>query len=105
MVCVIAPAGTSTSALVVVSVAPSPGTTTTEVPLGTEDAASVKKGFGFDPAATFHVPDDVAAFFSQLASEKAREEAVACALYERYRTAFFSEAAEIDRRFSGSYDD
>jgi transketolase len=70
-------------------------------PLGAEDIANVKAKFGFDPAQSFHVPEDVGAFYRafekrghELAAEHAQR-------FAAYAAAFPKEAAEVTRRMRG----
>lgn len=65
-------------------------------PLGAEEIALVKKGMGFDPEKTFHVPEEVYALFRGRAAELAEERAVWEKSYAAWRAASPEKAAALD---------
>lgn len=70
-------------------------------PLSADELAALKTAFGMDPAASFSVPDGVAAYYKEVG---ARGEAKAAAWQEAlaaYTAAFPTEGAELTRRIAG----
>jgi len=74
-------------------------------PLGTASLKAVKTAFGFDPEASFVVPDDVKAFYSAAAARSAGAEASWKDVLAKYTSAHPERAAEFLRRFSGTLPD
>ena len=68
-------------------------------PLGAEDTRHVKEVLGFDPAASFVVPQEVGAFYRQAGARAAQYEGAWRATLEAYRRAQPGKAAEYERRF------
>lgn len=65
-------------------------------PLGTDEAVATKAALGFDPAATFVVPDDVAAALAEDRARRAAARADADATLAAWRTAEPALAADWD---------
>ncbi|KAL1918448.1 uncharacterized protein VTP21DRAFT_3108 [Calcarisporiella thermophila] len=70
-------------------------------PLDAEDIKQVKAKFGFDPEATFQVPDEVYAFYREVAARGAEKERQWTELLQRYAEKYPEEAAELQRRIKG----
>jgi transketolase len=70
--------------------------------LGKDDLKHVKAGFGFDPEATFVVPDEVYAHYRAAVPRGAAAEAEWSAAMEAYAAAHPAEAAELKRREAGA---
>lgn len=69
-------------------------------PLGGPVLAAYKTSMGFDPTASFIVPDDVRAVYTAAAARGAATHAAWRELFERYRVAHPALAAEFTRRFA-----
>jgi transketolase len=65
-------------------------------PLGEEELAATKKALGWPEAPRFHVPDDVRAFFAELAEERAAEKRAWQGRADAWRAANPTEAALLD---------
>ena len=80
-------------------------------PLGVSELASVKERlYGMDPNQSFHVPDDVAAYYKQQADDADAARVAWEAEFSRYKEAHPDKAAELERRFNreipeGAFDD
>ena len=80
-------------------------------PLGDSEIAAVKERlYGMDPNQSFHVPDDVAAYYKQQADEADAARVSWEAEFSRYKEAHPDKAAELERRFNheipeGAFDD
>lgn len=70
-------------------------------PLGKDELAAVKSAFGFDPAATFVIPDDVAAYYRAAAARGAAAAAAWATTFAGYEAAHATKAAEFKRRIAG----
>lgn len=70
-------------------------------PLGAADLAAVKTKFGFDPAQSFVVPDDVAEHYSSLSAIGESKELAWDALIAEYTSKYPIEASEFQRRMKG----
>jgi transketolase len=70
-------------------------------PLKADDAESVKKAFGFDPAQSFVVPQSVYDLYNKKASEGAAKEQEWNSLLQKYASEFKVEHADLTRRLSG----
>jgi transketolase len=69
--------------------------------LGASDLAFAKKALGFDPAQTFFVPEDVAAFYKNAAKASAAVIASQRETLAAYSSKYPAEAAELARRTKG----
>lgn len=73
-------------------------------PLGPDEVTATKKALGL-PDTPFFAPPEAYAFFA-LAAEKGKEERIAFEeRMDRYRTAFPTEAAELERVWAGEWDE
>lgn len=70
-------------------------------PLGAEEVAKVKQGFGFDPAKSFDVSDAARAHFKTGVARGAKVRAAWLERLAAYRKAFPELAAEFERRMAG----
>ena len=70
-------------------------------PLGAASLKAVKTAFGFDPEASFVVPEDVAAYYAGAAAAAAGAEASWKGVLAAYEAAHPQRAAEFTRRMSG----
>ena len=70
-------------------------------PLKADDAANVKKEFGFDPAKSFVVPQQVYDLYHKHSAEGAAKEQEWNLLLQKYGSQFKDEHAELVRRLSG----
>ncbi|QKX62226.1 uncharacterized protein TRUGW13939_09385 [Talaromyces rugulosus] len=70
-------------------------------PLKADDAESVKKAFGFDPAQSFVVPQSVYDLYNKKAAEGAAKEQEWNSLLQKYASEFKAEHADLTRRLSG----
>jgi transketolase len=70
-------------------------------PLGSDDLKAVKAKYGFDPEATFAIPEDVGAFLGGKKDEGATLEAAWNASLESYVASYPEEGADLKRRISG----
>lgn len=70
-------------------------------PLKADDAQHVKQLFGFDPAQSFVVPQQVYDQYHQHAAEGAAKEQEWNQLFQKYQQAFPAEGADLARRLSG----
>ena len=70
-------------------------------PLGAEEVILTKRAYGWPESPDFIVPDDVAAWAGELVRRGRDHETAWEARMAAYRTAFPTEAAELDRRLSG----
>jgi hypothetical protein len=70
-------------------------------PLGAKILAEVKTAFGFDPAASFHVGDEVRARYAPLVAAGAAKEAAWNEMVAAYAQAHPELAAEFQRRVNG----
>jgi len=70
-------------------------------PLGAEDLAKVKSKFGFDPAQSFVIPEDVKKAYSHLTEQGNKHFNEWQELFNKYTQQFPKEAAELTRRFQG----
>jgi len=70
-------------------------------PLGPEEVRLTKEAYGWDPEASFFVPDAVAAFFSRAILFGEELTGRWNAAFERYGAAFPAEAREVERRLDG----
>ena len=70
-------------------------------PLGPDEVRLTKEAYGWDPDATFLVPDAVAAIFSRAILYGEDLAGRWSATFERYRAAFPAEADAFERRFDG----
>ncbi|KAL3786095.1 hypothetical protein HJC23_013094 [Cyclotella cryptica] len=69
-------------------------------PLGSSEVVAVKSRlYGMDPDKSFHVPDDVAAYYKQQAAEAEEMRVTWDAVYLKYKHALPDKAAELERRF------
>ncbi|KAL4869764.1 hypothetical protein BDV12DRAFT_72132 [Aspergillus spectabilis] len=70
-------------------------------PLKADDIEGVKKRFGFDPAQSFVVPQEVYDLYHKHADEGAAQEQEWNQLLEKYAGEYASEHADLTRRLSG----
>ena len=70
-------------------------------PLKADDAANAKKLFGFDPAKTFVVPQEVYDLYHKHSAEGAAKEQEWDQLVKKYSSDYPSEHADLARRLSG----
>ncbi|KAK4861557.1 hypothetical protein LT330_003592 [Penicillium expansum] len=70
-------------------------------PLKADDAASVKKLFGFNPEETFAVPQQVYDKYHKHAAQGAAKEQEWNQLFEKYQAEYKTEGADLARRLSG----
>ena len=70
-------------------------------PLGADDLKAVKSKYGFDPEATFSVPDDVAAHLAAKKDAGAALEKAWNAQLDKYVASYPAEGAELKRRIAG----
>jgi transketolase len=71
-------------------------------PLGDEEIAATKKFYGLDPTKKFSIDDDVYELFNENVGQRgAKLSSEWYAMFEKYRSAYPSEAAELDSIFSG----
>lgn len=73
-------------------------------PLGVDELAITKKGYGLDPTKSFHVDDDVKAVYAAAVKTAEAKEAEWNTLYASYKGAHPDKAAEIERRFNREID-
>lgn len=69
-------------------------------PLKADDIAQLKKNFGFDPSKSFHVDDDVYAYYQTVIANGEKANAEWENLFDAYANEYPEEAAEIQRRLS-----
>jgi len=74
-------------------------------PIGAEDLARVKKEFGFDPALSFHIPDEVKDVYSKVVERGANAEQEWSSLFEKYSEAHPELAKEFKMRIAGELAD
>lgn len=72
-------------------------------PLGKEDLKRVKASFGFDPEASFVIPEEVKAFYLEAGAAAARAETEWSAAYAAYAAKHPAKAAEFRRRMAGEF--
>ncbi|KAI2057301.1 Transketolase [Ophidiomyces ophidiicola] len=70
-------------------------------PLKADDAQNVKKMFGFDPEQTFAVPQQVYDLYNKHAAEGAAKEQEWNALFDKYKSEYPAEHADLLRRLTG----
>ncbi|KAJ5901897.1 Transketolase C-terminal/Pyruvate-ferredoxin oxidoreductase domain II [Penicillium taxi] len=70
-------------------------------PLKADDAAHVKSLFGFDPAKTFDVPQEVYDLYSKHAAQGAAKEQEWNQLFQNYQAKYPTEGADLARRLAG----
>ncbi|KAI1929832.1 Transketolase [Ophidiomyces ophidiicola] len=70
-------------------------------PLKADDAQNVKKMFGFDPEQTFVVPQQVYDLYNKHAAEGAAKEQEWNALFDKYKSEYPAEHADLLRRLTG----
>lgn len=70
-------------------------------PLGKDDIKHAKAAFGFDPEASFVVPEEVAAVYRSAVARGAEAEGAWNARLDAYAAAHAAEAAELRRRLAG----
>jgi transketolase len=70
-------------------------------PLGAEDIANVKKKFGFDPAQSFFVPEEVKNFYGKLKEKGQATESAWNEMFKKYSQEHADLAAELTRRMEG----
>jgi transketolase len=70
-------------------------------PLGADEVAKVKLAFGFDPAASFVVPEAARAHAALAAQRGAKAHAAWSERFAAYRSAYPELAAEFERRMAG----
>jgi len=70
-------------------------------PLKSDEIARIKKSFGLDPNKTFNIPEDVYDIYRKVNHNGINYEKEWNSLFERYATAYPTEANEIKRRLRG----
>lgn len=70
-------------------------------PLKADDAQSVKKAFGFNPEESFVVPQQVYDLYGRHAAEGAAKEQEWNTLFQKYKSEFPKEHADLSRRLTG----
>jgi len=74
-------------------------------PLKADDIAALKTKVGFDPSASFHVPNEVYATWAVVGDRGSKLEAQWNSLLSSYAKAYPTEYAELTRRISGKLPD
>ena len=75
------------------------------IALKADDIVALKTKVGFDPSATFHVPDDVYSTWATVGERGSKLQAEWGSLLDSYGKAFPKEHAELTRRISGQLPD
>ncbi|GAA4716941.1 transketolase [Brevibacillus fulvus] len=70
-------------------------------PLGKDEVKLVKENYGWNPEAEFHVPQEVTAFYDQLAEAGAKREAEWQQMFEQYAKAYPELAAQFQSSIKG----
>lgn len=72
-------------------------------PLKPDDIAHLKKEFGFDPEASFVIPDEVKELHAKKTAEGAKAEAAWNEEFKAYAAKYPNEAKELERRIKGEF--